>query len=215
MPNKVLFGEDDFKKFEQKLTKRGFKRLDPNIVHEDILPEVEIGTPPRKHFKHEVGFGFFGEKGFEVVVWTTYIPPDKRARESDNGWVLIKKGNRVLYYSHPLNRTENFLKRLYISAAIAQVRIQKRPECPQCGRYMEIVRGKGIGSRYWSCFHHLKQVNRGWDCNMPPEAMPYVRRIRKERERYYKQVRAKGGQVGSARLDRADRNRKRRLKRKN
>ncbi len=213
MPALVLFGKERFQEFERKMLKRGFKRIArkkrrPDIVaREEGVKESDI--PPETHDQREVGF-IFRTKGLTVIVWTSYIESMEQARDSDNGWVLIKRGNEVLYFSHPMNRTENFLYRLRLCAAIAQVRIQNRPQCPECGRFMQIVRGGGIGSRFWRCFRHAKRVNLGWDDCMPEEAMPFVRKFRNERKAYNKRVKKKGGQPSAARLARAERNRARR-----
>jgi transposase-like protein len=164
----------------------GFEKISPK----EIQKEIENLKSPRSTKGREVGFRYT-VNGLEVVVWTTWLLKENKARESDSGWVIIRDAIRknILYSSHPLHRTKNFAKNLLSQAWIAQWRIQHRPHCPECGKFMVIARGKGMKSRYWKCSNYRdhktgKSVCRDWDFNLSPKAKAYLRRLRKKRRKY-------------------------------
>lgn len=198
MPKQILFGEVEFEKFRKSMLARSFREITSGEFRSDFIrlnPE-----PPSFREGREVGFTFKAN-GYEVVVWTTYIEANKIARKSDAGRVLIKDGDDVIYHSHPMHRTKNFLHNLLLSAAIAKERVLNRPLCPKCGAYMHVKKGKGLKARYYQCtrrYAHSKPVNRSWDYGLPEIVLKEVLKIRKRRLPYVKKLAAQGKKPGAA-----------------
>lgn len=192
MPAKILPDAETFANFTVALFRRGFRRLSPEEFGKDF-ERLELSAPsPRKG--RETGFTFTAN-GFTVLVWTTFLT--RKARNRDAGWVLIKEGDEVKYFSHPMHRTKNFLHNLIWHACIARLRVKNRPLCPKCHAFMDIARGKGLKSRYWQCKRH-KAESLPWDYGLPQEALDFLYPQRKQRARYRKKLRAQGKPQGTA-----------------
>ncbi|MEK7558488.1 MAG: hypothetical protein AAB507_01525, partial [Patescibacteria group bacterium] len=168
---KVLPDAETFVRFKKVLLKRGFREISPVEFRKDFQRLGLKAPSPREG--REVGFRFWSN-GLEVVVWTTFLAGEGRAREEDAGWVLIKDGDKPLYFSHSLRRTKNFLRNLLWHAGIAKWRAEHRPLCPMCQKRMRIAHGKGIKSRFWACINpafHAKAVFLPWDHELPEWAL--------------------------------------------
>lgn len=204
MPRKVLPALKDFLWFKRELTTRGFR---PMYEVEFRRQFQRLGLKaPRPRQGREEGFTFFANN-LSVVVWTTWLARQNKARESDAGWVLIAEGDRVLYFSHPIHRTRNFFLNLFRQAWLAQWRALHRPLCPECKKWMSIARGKGLKARYWVCGawsqHDVKgTVRLDWDYGLPPRAKRMVALLRRARARYRKQMLCEGREVVPAVLRR-------------
>ncbi len=195
---KVLPDEEAFARFKRTLLRRGFRQISPVEFKKDFQ-RLELKAPSPREGR-EVGFRFTSN-GLEVNVWTTFLACEGRARDEDAGWVLIKDGDKALYFSHPLRRTKNFLRNLLWLAVIAKWRAEHRPLCPVCKSRMRIAYGKGIKARFWKCVRptfHTKAVSLPWDHELPQEALNFLRPLRKRRARYYAKLREEGKKPGAA-----------------
>ena len=197
MGAKMLPDAKSFALFERSLLRRGFRRLSSVEIGRDFN-RLRLEAPrPRKG--REAGFSFTAN-GLEVLVWTTFLTYEGQARDEDAGWVLIKDGDDVRYFSHPLHRTRNFLKNLLFTPCIAKWRVEHRPNCPQCSARMHIVRGRGIKSRYWQCNKrdaHRRPEFLSWDYGLPEEALEFLRPMRKRRTKRQKELRKQGKKFGA------------------
>ncbi len=149
----------------------------------------------------ELGFGW-QDRELTVIGWSSYVPSLRRARESDHGWIVIEQDGDPVYFV-PLNRTKKFVSNFDIEHRIARLRIAYRPTCPVCKERMRIVRGKGLGSRYWRC--PARHARAPWDTEaflaaLPPEAKRYLARRRAARERWQKICRKLGKRIRQAML---------------
>lgn len=198
MPIQVLPDAAAFGRFARALVRRGFRRITTSEFKQDF-ERLGLRAPSPRNGR-EVGF-VFAANGLTVLVWTTCVVREREARERDAGWVLIKEGDAVKYFSHPLHRTKNFLRNLLAYASIARLRVLNRPPCPKCGAQMDIVRGKGVKARYWKCVNpsvHKKSVALSWDHELPPAALDFLHLARKRRAQYRAKLRAKGGRPDTA-----------------
>jgi hypothetical protein len=198
MPAKKLPDKESFEAFRRALAKRGFRKRARAESRGDYVRLALRAPSPRKG--RERGY-VFSANGLDVVVWTTFLEEEECAREEDSGWVLIKEGDKVRYFSRPHPRTENFLKTLLWEACIARLRVLARPLCPMCRAHMSIVYGKGHKSRFWQCKRpksHEKSQNISWDHGLPPEALEYLRPIRERRRKYLEKLRSEGKSPGAA-----------------
>ncbi|MDP1689755.1 MAG: hypothetical protein Q8L52_00930 [bacterium] len=198
MPKKVLPSAEAFKRFGQSLLRRGFRKLTRAEFKKDFK-RLELEAPSPREGR-EVGF-VFSANGLTVFVWTTFLDWEEKARDTDAGWVLIKDGDKVKYFSHPIHRTENFLHNLLGYASAARLRVMNRPLCPKCRAYMNIARGKGLKARYWKCVRpaaHKKAVSLSWDYGLPPAALDFLRPPRKKHAQYRKKLKAEGKKPGAA-----------------
>lgn len=204
MPKKCLPESEAFSKFEEDLKGRGFRK----ISNAEFLTEFQrLGLKaPRYRNGREVGYIFYANQ-YVVVVWTTWLEKEKVARDEDAGWVLIAEKDKVLYFSHPIHRTKNFLQNLLMQARIACWKVRHRPLCPECNNFMDIVRGRALKQRFWKCGHkelHENKTNRfrSWDYGLPEEAIQYLKTIRKKRRNYYADTRSEGKEPHQAMLKR-------------
>ena len=198
MPAQVLFDARAFGAFALAMRKRGFREFSRHESRRDHR-RLDLHAPSPR-VGSEVGFTYTAN-GLTVVVWTSYIRSEGRARDQDSGWVLIKEGDHRKYVARPMMRTKNFLKKLIAWAAVAKLRVEKRPLCPICQAHMGIVRGKGFKSRYWRCDRrdlHPKPTWASWDQELPLEALRFVRSERRTRARYEKRLKEEGKQFGAA-----------------
>ncbi|MBL7053755.1 hypothetical protein ISS06_00945 [Patescibacteria group bacterium] len=151
---------------------------------------------PRSRPGREVGF-VFAKNGLEVTAWTTWMMIEQKARESDAAWIVISKQDNALYFSHPIHRTKNFVVTFLRQAWIAMYKIKHRPICLQCNKFMNIAKSKGIKSRYWSCCNKSEHKDNqpvwlSWDYGLPPKALAYVKKNRKQRTKYRQQLAEQG-----------------------
>lgn len=194
---KVLPDAETFASFGRALLRRGFRKISPVEFKKDFQ-RLELKAPSPREGR-EQGFSF-SANGLEVVIWTTFLAKEGRARDRDAGWVLIKDGDKPRYF-HILRRTKNFLHNLLWHACIAKWRVEHRPLCSVCKNRMRITYGKGIKSRFWKCTRpasHTKTVSLPWDYELPLSALNFLRPLRKRRARYYAKLREQGKKPGAA-----------------
>lgn len=158
---------------------------------------------PRPRYGAELGF-VFQNSNLSVVVWTTWVLAEGKARDMDYGWVLIEQGNDGVYFV-PVRRTGRFAERLAMEAKIARCRIRNRPACPQCHAQMNIVRGRGLGSRYWECPDRHARAD--WDtpeflAQLPEDAKKHLALRRANRKRGQDAQRKAGKKIRQAMLNR-------------
>lgn len=198
MPKKQLPDVMSFAAFTRSLVRRGFRPLATDQFRSDYHRLMLQAPSPREG--RETGF-VFSANGLEVVVWTTFLKEEGRARDEDAGWVLIKDGDEPRYFSHPFHRTKNFLYNLLWAACIARERVLNRPLCPSCGARMNISYGAGTKSRYWKCVRpdeHARAVSLSWDYGLPQAALEHLKPQRKKRRQYNEKLRKEGKVPGAA-----------------
>jgi hypothetical protein len=156
--------------------------------------EVRL-IPPRPNTEHvrEICYEFEPtdkENDLKVIVWPTFRADNFEPKKKDSGWVIIvKKHDKSgkLYYSSPeIRRTSGFVLKLLRRAWIAMYRIEHRPKCRVCGKYMQIT-GRGIKSKYWRCINkseHEETIREEWDYNIPPIAQKFIDTLRKQTAKY-------------------------------
>lgn len=163
----------------------------------------ERAIPPRPRYGAELGFTF-QKDNLTVVVWTSWLLANGYARKRDCGWVLIEQDGRGMYY-YPVRRGKNFVERILMEAKIERLRVRHRPECPKCNEPMRIVRGRGLGSRYWRC---LKcRARESWDtpgflAGLPLDAKRYLDCRRRARRIWQARMRREGKPIRQAMLRR-------------
>jgi hypothetical protein len=201
VPKQVLPDESSFQAFERSLFGRGFRKITRTEFVKDFA-RLDLRAPSPRPGR-EAGYAFVAN-GLTVVVWTTFVESEGKARDVDTGWVLIKERDSPHYFSRPLHRTKNFLYRLLEQACIARQRVINRPLCPLCKALMRITQGKGLKSRYWSCHKpaHSEFVALPWDHGLPTEVLQAVEKVRKTRAPYQKKLKAVGEKPGKAMLKR-------------
>jgi hypothetical protein len=162
----------------------------------------------------EVGFKYF-ENGFVVKIWTSCLRSEvarcrreplisgdvivSRPPGEDMGWIVVtNEFNRAQYFARPTLRTKNFVRTFIQRAAITIRKVQKRPLCERCAKWMKIFRKKNRAT-FWSCFHkHIPSKERprpfwkGWDFALTPRMLALVNAWRREFHRYLHAQRAKG-----------------------
>ncbi len=194
---KTLPSADAFAGFTAALLSRGFREILRARFKKDA---VRLGlSPPSARKGQETGFSYSAHN-LEVIVWTTFLEDTHSAREKDAGWVLIREADERCYFKL-VPRTRHFLHNLLGHAAIAKCRVENRPLCLVCGRYMKITQGKGLKSRYWSCKNpsvHLKTVSLSWDYGLTKEMLDFLKPFRERRARYQSELKKQGGTPGTA-----------------
>lgn len=204
MPAKVILDEGSFELLEQALRQMGFRRV-TDVEFRTDFKRLDLKAP-RPRPGREVGF-IFTANFLTVRIWTTWLAHENKAREVDESWILIVDGDKAVYFSHPLHRTKNFTLNLLRQAWIARWRVLHRPLCPECKNFMDIVRGRGLKSRYWRCGRLTAHADRkpaslAWDHGLPKKAKRFVKTLRKPRCRYVKRRRAEGKPLHVALLTR-------------
>lgn len=203
MPKKVLPDADTFQTFVLYLKQLGFRPIHRAEFQSDL---ERLGLKaPRPREGRETGFSY-SANGLTVVVWTTFLNAEDRARDEDAGWVLIKEGDEPRYFSHPLRRTSGFLRRLFKYARACRNRVLNRPLCPICKSHMRIEYGKAIGQRFWACFRkkfHKEPQFVEWDYGLTKQDQDFFKGERRRRSLYYKERREQGKPLHVARLMRS------------
>lgn len=201
MPKQVLFGEEGFRYLCHNLKRRGFRLIN----HFETRFAIDrLGLVPTRLFKPRTAvLVFTAENLYAVKVRTTYNTDAKSAIQDANGWVMITSGDKRLYTDRPFNRTEGFLDRLILSAALARLRVIYRPNCTRCRAAMEIHKGKYLRQRFWRCPN--KCMTMPWDdpIRHVPEAMKLLEKRRKQHKQTDKRALAKGKRPHQKMLKRA------------
>lgn len=195
MPKRVSPTLEQFQSFREELLKRKFYE---KIARElcDRFSRLRL-IAPRPIEGRQSAFVYFNND-LTVVVWTTWMPDRQRFRKQGSGWVIIlDEKEDIVYSSGPKHRTENFLRRLFMYADIAYSRVLQRPPCPECASLMRIVHGKGMKSTYWRCRRRLDHEGErarslSFDTGLSAEQKAFLKKERKRRARYLKNVRKSG-----------------------
>ena len=204
MPKKILPTEQGIKYFDCEMRKMSYRVLNRLEFRKDF---VRLGLiAPRRKPGREIGYRFFSN-GLEAIVWTTFLVGQNKPREEDLGWALIREGDKVLYFSHPIRRTKGFIRKLLSYAWLVRHRVEHRPLCPECKDYMKVARGKGLKSRYWICMKKSKHkdgkpVFLDWDWELGPRAIKFLKKERKARRKYHQQRKKEGKSTDQAMLKR-------------
>lgn len=196
-----------FAHFEQLCLKLGFKKTTPGEARERLRQADKRSRRPQEG--KETGFEFSAENGLKVVVWTTYLEEkgEFRGKDTDVGWVLIIQNGKAVHFSRPAPRTKNFLLNLYRRVWINWCRVSNRPSCPECGKYMDIKRGRHLKQRYWNCeqwkLHNAKgRHTLDFNFALPPEAKKWTEKMYRKRKKYIARVKKTGKQPHTAMLKR-------------
>ncbi len=211
MPKGVPVTFRAFQEFEEKICKLGFSEMSRKEIA--IITEAHGLVPPRSPQPGEIGFKYSAH-GYTVKVWTSCVRAVvekcrkcsagqaddvvvSREIGGDMGWVLIVDAHgSEQYFSRPVLRTANFVRNILRRTWIAQRRIDRRPLCPECRKYLVISRNKH-GGFFWGCYHaELHSDGRprfaGWDVALPPRALKYAKMWREEFARYRRSLEKQG-----------------------
>ena len=190
-----------------KLLSLGFREMSRREVRDEIIAHGLKRY--KKSTEAEKGY-IYTQKGLTVKVWTSCerskvddcamrckeLPLLKdaigeevvsRPKSTDMGWVLIVDSrNTAQYFAVPFHRTLNFIVSLCETARITQLRVQGRPQCKECGKYM-VIRVEKTRATYWACFQTADHATRkavflDWDHALPPKAKAAAMRRRKKRK---------------------------------
>lgn len=162
----------------------------------------------------EVGFKYF-ENGLVVKIWTSCLRSEvaKCRREplisddiivsrppgEDMGWIVItNEFNRAQYFARPTLRTKNFVKTFIQRAGITIRKVQKRPPCERCGKWMRIFR-KPTRATFWGCLHNQIPIGKrpkpfwkSWDFALTERMLAIAIAWRKEFHRYLTKAKEEG-----------------------
>jgi len=197
----------DFAHFEELCLKLGFRKIAPDEIRKQLQ---QLGKKSPRHVEgREAGFQF-NIRGLTSRIWTTYLETEEKLREkgTDSGWVLIIQDGKVVYFSHQIfRRSEKFLFNLYCWVVINWYRVSRRPQCPECGEYMNIKRGRHLKQRFWSCeqwkLHKIKRkYTLDFNFALPPKAKRWIERVYRKRKKYIARVKKAGKQPHTAMLKR-------------
>ena len=194
------------------LLKLGFREMSRREVLDEVIAHGVKAY--KKSTEAEKGF-IYSQKGLSVKVWTSCerskvddcarrfkeLPVFReaigeevvsRSKGKDMGWVLITDlRNKAQYFAVPFHRTLNFIVSLCETARITQIRVQNRPLCIECKKYMAIHVEKNRAT-YWICRESSKHSSQkalfeDWDCGLPEKAKTAAMRRRKKRKSWQKQ----------------------------
>jgi len=193
LPKQILPRWVDFTRLQKSLLSFHFRQI-PDQEFVDQYNALKLVAPRPREGGREVGFVFKANE-LKVTVWTTWLLREQRARKKDSAWVVISDEKKVFYFSHPIHRTKNFIDNICKQAWIAMYRVKYRPRCKECGKFMQIIHGKGAKSCYWSCSNRYehdnnKKVYLEWDYNLPSKAKQYLKGLRRKRATYRERRRA-------------------------
>jgi len=173
--------------------------------------------PPRAPRAGEIGFKYVAH-GYVVKVWTTCmrgaVEKCRRAGLHDGsstvaevvvgrpagkdvGWIVIADHfGRAEYFARPTLRTKNFVTTLLRRTWITKRRVERRPLCPSCHKFMWICT-KQSGATFWACRRRQshpdgRSVFKDWDASLPPKALKLARAWRKSFSTHLKKARQEG-----------------------
>ena len=193
------------------LLRLGFREMSRREVREEVIAH---GLKKyKKSTEAEKGY-VYTQKGLTVKVWTSCERSKvddcalryeefpvlreaigdeivSRPKGTDMGWVLIVDSrNKAQYFAVPFHRTLNFVVSLCETARITQLRVQARPQCKECQKYM-VIRVEETRATYWACFQTAghgtsKAFFLDWDHALSPKAKAAAMRRRKKRKAWQK-----------------------------
>lgn len=167
MPEKILPKEREIQQLFMRLEDMKFDRIGSTSYLKN--KERLEWEAPRQQEGLEISFSYYNN-GLETVVHTSILKEGGLPAENDAAWVLIRKGDEVIFFSPRLHRTKNFISTLLIWAEIAQTLINERPLCPECKAFMELRKSKEHRSYRFICTkteHHEKSLVHTHDLMAP------------------------------------------------
>lgn len=201
----ALTEKQKFDRFVEVLEKKGFR-----LIHQREKKEYQKAidlTPPEGRPKRpgQIFLMYVGLTGMRVIVWPTFSPSiqDIIPKGEAMGWVLvIDKNSKSPEYFNPVKRVGLYWNNLKNSAIACQQRVENRPRCKQCGKFMNIARRRGVlKARFWRCKEHLSE-RESWDYGLSPEKLEIVKAKRKPRAKYRDYREKEGKSVHTAMLKR-------------
>lgn len=210
LPKAVRVTYQAFLELKKELLRMGFAPISRTEVGRAMV-NWDLKPPHMVKIPGEIGFKY-SENGLTVKVWTSCVRSLVEACEreaeisahcsvgrppgGDSGWVLIERLGREQYFARPTNRTKNFVRTLLQRAWITQWKVQHRPLCPACNKFMSIF-SRGNGAVFWCCLRtglhdDTKPRWANWDAGLPPKALRISKAWRREFHRYLKKKREEG-----------------------
>lgn len=181
---------DDFLFLDRKMLDIGYRKITKSDQRK-LFARLGL-IPPREVTGRETTY-FYTNHGYTAIVHTTYLEKEKMWRQTneDSGWVLIREGDKAIYFARPFKRTKGFIIRLLRYAWVTKWKVDHRPICDECKAYMFIHRKKNSRQYFWMCdknenHKEQKPVFHSWDYLLPPKAYDFVKIRRAYTERYYK-----------------------------
>lgn len=110
--------------------------------------KIIVGKPRRQQFKEDTWK--ITINGFTGKVQTTVALKNKEllVAESDQGWAVITKGDKGVFYMQPFNRKNYFFENLLNAARIIKEMISHLPLCEQCNASM-MFQNRKTDSRFY------------------------------------------------------------------
>lgn len=193
---KFSLSQDDFLFLDRKLLDTGYHKITRSDQRKLFMRLSLI--PPREVTGREVTY-FYTNHGYTSIVHTTYLEKEKKWRETgeDSGWVLIREGDRAIYFARPFQRKKGFIIKLLRYAWVTKWKVDHRPLCVECNAYMHIHRKKSSRQYFWICdkvekHNEQKPIFLPWDYMLPKKAYEFVKIRRSYAERYHKKNKKEG-----------------------
>jgi len=191
---KALIGAptpEGFLWFEEKMKEMSFVKINKSQFSKNFQ---RLGLHKKRKFKFsepEIGFAYSSHfSPYKIICWTTFMESEYKMRDkgTDLGWVIILKGDKLIYSARPFTRHNNqFFLHLARYAWIAKKRIDSNPLCPTCDMQMIIYRRRKTRSYFWGCVNkdkHEKPISILWDHGLGPKAIKFLK-IRRSRTKAY------------------------------
>jgi hypothetical protein len=155
--------------------KTGTKQIRKDFIRLDLEKQI------RKIEGIETGFN--SSNGTYVVrIWPTFLEKENKLRDmgTDVGWVIITKGDKMVYCAQYFTRrNKNFFMDMKEYARITQYKIFNTPLCPckACEKEMEIHRKTGTRQYFWICKNREKHTTpqyRSWDYGLEEKDIKFL-----------------------------------------
>lgn len=190
---------DDFVFLDSKLSELSFSKVNTKDQRK-LFHQLGL-IPSREITGRETTYSYTNH-GYTVIIHTTYLEKENKWRETgtDSGWVLIRDGDKAIYFARPFQRKKGFILKLLRYAWVTKWKVDNRPLCPECSGYMNIHRKKGKRQYFWMCSKQMyhkeeKFVFLPWDYMLPKKATEFV----KIRRAYTEKYKAKNKEEGKER----------------
>ena len=186
------------------------ERFRPIEDHEKFSDMKRLGVKFERKIKgNEFGLTYQAN-GWKLYIWTSFIYSKNESRDIDAIWIIILEGDKKIYVAK-LYRTPTWHSRTLLHAIAAKARVEFRPLCPDCSRYMNI-RTNTHNAHFFACFNCGGHGNKkakflSWDeplKKLKPlvkeKVEKYLSEIRKRRDKHKKNMLAKGKIPGTRRF---------------
>ncbi len=190
----VLTEAEKFAAFLKPMIDNGF-RLVPRREKTEYQKAIDL-TPPEGRPKRpgQLPLIYTHITGMKVIVWPTFAPSiqDIIPVGEAMGWVLIISEAGKVEYFNPVKRVGIYWNSLKDSAIACKQRVEHRPRCKECKKFMNIARRHNVlKARFWRCEEHPKE-REGWDHGVSPKKLA-VLKIRRKAKALYRAKRRKAG----------------------